>query len=77
MENPFHCGALWADSTTNLCVVTCPVAANLYGDPTTRRCVPRCPNGSYADSVTQTCVTQCPYNNGVDSTFGNNDTWIC
>ena len=67
----------WADSTTNLCVTTCPATASSFGDPTTKLCVTLCPNTYFADYSTRTCVQTCPSNIEEQGYFGNNETRIC
>lgn len=66
------------DSTTNMCVLTCPISAGTFADNISKLCVSRCPaNGSliyYADEHSRWCLLTCDVS---FAEFGNNSTQTC
>lgn len=52
---------LYADNSTNLCVLPCPASQSYFSDPVTGNCVLWCPDGYFAENDTRTCTPTCSY----------------
>lgn len=65
----------YADSSTQNCVLQCPIGLATYADNITNLCTSLCTLGTFADDITKTCVSQCP--NTPVMTYAHSNTRQC